>query len=138
MHERTGPRLSSAASCPSSDFTVVSTPSEALGHILEELRRSKLTDQSTHRMTELLVRFTIFLDKGLGLGSVEQISADHVSQFIRASISTPAGRQPPSVATMHLRRSALRLYFRTLRQLGVAVGDPTIDITLPPRSCLAV
>src|SRR5207302_9715474 len=39
---------------------------------------------------------------------------------------------------MHLRRSALRLYFRTLRQIGVAVGDPTQDLVLPPRSCLAV
>jgi integrase/recombinase XerC len=89
-------------------------------------------------MTELLVRFTIFLDKGLRLDSVEQISAGHVSQFIRASISTPTGRQSPSVATMHLRRSALRLYFRTLRQLGMAVGDPTQDLVVPPRSCLAV
>src|SRR5438270_4497131 len=125
MHERTGSRLSSAASCPSNHFTLVSTPPEALGHILEELRRSKLTDQSTHRMTELLVRFTIFLDKGLRVGSVERISAEHVSQFICAAISTPTGRQRPSVATMHLRRSALRLYFRTLRPIGLYDGDPT-------------
>jgi integrase/recombinase XerC len=39
---------------------------------------------------------------------------------------------------MHLRRSALRLYFRTLRQLGLCAGDPTIDLALRPRSCLAV
>jgi integrase/recombinase XerC len=121
-----------------SNPTLTVTPSDSLGRVLEELRRSKLTDQSTHRMTELLVRFTIFLDKGLRLGSVEQISAEQVSQFIRASISTPGGRQSPSVATMHLRRSALRLYLRTLRQLGAAVGDPTQDLALPPRSCLAV
>jgi integrase/recombinase XerC len=89
-------------------------------------------------MTELLVRFTIFLDKGLQLSSVEQISAEQVSQFVRAGISTPAGPQRPSVATMHLRRSALRLYFRTLRQLGLYDGDPTLDLPLPPRSCLAV
>src|ERR1700730_7610274 len=130
MHERTGPRLSNAASYPSNDFAVVSTPSEALGHILEELRRSRLTDQSTHRMTELLVRFTIFLDKGLRLHSVEDITAEHASRLVFAVISKPVGPQRPSVATMHLRRSALRLYFRTLRQIGVAVGDPTQDLVL--------
>jgi integrase/recombinase XerC len=39
---------------------------------------------------------------------------------------------------MHLRRSALRLYFRTLRQLGLFEGDPTLDLELPPRSSLAM
>jgi site-specific recombinase XerC len=57
---------------------------------------------------------------------------------LQAAISTPAGIQPPSVATMHLRRSALRLYFRTLRQLELFDGDPTLDLVLPARSCLAV
>lgn len=113
-------------------------PSVALGRVLNELHRSNLTDQSAHRMTELLVRFTIFLDKGLRLPSVDHISAVHAGQFIRASISTPGGPKQPAIATMHLRRSALRLYFQTLRQLGLLDGDPTMDVALPPRSCLAV
>src|ERR1700737_4821410 len=125
MNERTGTGRSSAAPAPSGWSTMTATPSGSLGRVLEELRRSKLTDQSTHRMTELLVRFTIFLDKGLRLSSVEQISAEQASKFVRAGISTPAGPQRPSVATMHLRRSALRLYFRELRQLGLYDGDPT-------------
>ena|GEM_PF-7026378 len=37
---------------------------------------------------------------------------------------------------MHLRRSALRLYFRTARQLGLCSGDPTLDLMLPARSSL--
>src|SRR4030081_2591241 len=105
MNERTGTRRSSAAPTPSGCSTMTTTPSESLGSVLEELRRSRLPDQSTHRMTELLVRFTIFLNRGLRLGSVKQISADHVNQFIRAGISTPTGRHCPGVATMHLRRS---------------------------------
>ena len=119
-------------------YTVGLSPSHALGRALADLRRSKLTDQSAHRMTELLVRFTIFLDKGLRLRDIEQITAEHVRHFIVASISKPSGPERPSVATMHLRRSALRLYFRTLRQSGVEIGDPTQDLVLPPRSCLAV
>ena len=137
MNKGTGAPSARANVCPRVSSGTAS-PADALGQVLEELRRSKLTDQSTHRMAELLVRFTIFLDKGLRLDSVEQISVDHVGQFIRASISTPAGPRRPATATMHLRRSALRLYFQTLRQLGLGEGDPTIDLRLPPRSCLAV
>jgi site-specific recombinase XerD len=136
MHQRTGARGPGATRSAASNLGL--TPSEVLGRVLEELRRSKLADQSTHRMTELLVRFTIFLDKGLRLSSVDQISAEHADQFIRASIATPAGPRRPATATMHLRRSALRLYFQTLRQLGIIDGDPTIHVVLPPRSCLAV
>jgi integrase/recombinase XerC len=39
---------------------------------------------------------------------------------------------------MHLRRSALRLYFRTARQLGLCSGDPTLDLVLPARSSLHI
>src|SRR4051794_30441362 len=37
---------------------------------------------------------------------------------------------------MHVRRSAVRLLFRTGRQLGLCTSDPTVDIVLPPRSSL--
>jgi len=43
----------------------------------------------------------------------------------------------PSTALVHLRRSALRLLFRALRQEAAAVGDPTLDLKLPPRSQLS-
>jgi len=109
-----------------------------LGLVLKELRGAKLTDQSTNRMVELLVRFTIFLEKGHRLQRVGSISQQHIRGFVFAGIPTRSGTQHPSVATMHLRRSALRLYFRTLRQLGLFEGDPTLDLELPPRSCLAM
>src|SRR5260370_29837026 len=114
MHEPTGALRSSAVvefGTTTQPVAGVTAPSEALGHVLGELRRSKLTDQSTHRMTELLVRFTIFLDKGLGLGSVKDVTPEHASRFVFSGISNTVGPQRPSVATMHLRRSALRLYF---------------------------
>src|SRR5205823_10566089 len=59
-------------------------------------------------------------------------------RFVLGGISKPVGAERPRVATMHLRRSAHRVYFRTLRQIGMAVGDPPQDLVLPPRSCLAV
>ena len=42
----------------------------------------------------------------------------------------------PSVATSHLRRSAVRMLFRALREHGVVDHDPTLDVLLPPRSSL--
>jgi integrase/recombinase XerC len=35
---------------------------------------------------------------------------------------------------MRLRRSTLRLLFRTARDLGLAEGDPTMDVVLPSRT----
>ena len=98
------------------------SPSDGLGRVLKELQQAKLTDQSTQRMAELLVCFTIFAEKGLRLRQVRQVSPEHARAFVFAAITTTAGTQRPSVATMHLRRSALRLYFRTLRQLGLFEG----------------
>ncbi|MDQ4144015.1 MAG: hypothetical protein M3198_09785, partial [Actinomycetota bacterium] len=40
--------------------------------------------------------------------------------------------------TMHLRRSAVRLFFRLARELNLHDGDPTLDVKLPPRSSLGL
>jgi len=114
-------------------------PSAALGMVLKELRATGLADQTTQRMAEILARFTIYVEKGHGLRSVKEIAEEHVEGFVFASVIARADRsRRPSVATMHLRRSALRLYFRMLREMKLFVGDPTVDLGLPPRSCLAV
>src|SRR6478672_4427734 len=104
MIKRTGTRVPSVDAAASGEVSVDhgdASPSKALGRVLDELRHSKLTDQSTHRMTELSARSVRVLPR----------------------------------CTFGARRSALRLYFRTLRQLAVAVGDPTQDLVLPARSC---
>src|SRR5437588_12470916 len=98
MIKRTGMRVPSVDAAASGEVSLVhgdASPSLALGRVLEELRRSRLTDQSTHRMTDLLVRFTIFLEKGLRLGSLEDITAEHASRFVVAGISKPVGPQRP-------------------------------------------
>ena len=41
-----------------------------------------------------------------------------------------------AVATMHVRRSVLRLFFRTACDLGLTFNDPTRELPLPPRSPL--
>ena len=51
--------------------------------------------------------------------------------FVRARTSMES---QPGTATMHNRRTSLRLLFRTARRLGLAGGDPTLDLVLPPRA----
>jgi integrase/recombinase XerC len=62
---------------------------------------------------------------------VTEITSRDCRAFITAHTTTG---QPPEVSTMHARRTALRMLFRTLRDLGYPVGDPTLDLTLPARS----
>ena len=113
-------------------------PCSVLGLVLKELKRTELTDQSVQRMAEIIARFTLYIDKGYGLRSAAEITQVHVEKFVFASSLIGSQRRRPSVATMHLRRSALRLYFRTARQLDLCTGDPTLDLVLPPRSSLHI
>ncbi len=54
--------------------------------------------------------------------------------FINSRTSNAAA---PATSTLHLRRSALRAGFSTLRHIGLATVDPTRGILLPARSQLA-
>jgi integrase/recombinase XerC len=80
----------------------------------------------------LFERFGTFLTRAWAVADLADVSADHVQAFVRSASADTV--QPPSVATMQLRRSALRLLFRTARELGLVSGDPTLDLTLPSRT----
>lgn len=82
------------------------------------------------RVTDLIRGFANYLAAS-GVGSTDDISEANASAFVR---SLTRGKTEPSLATMHLRRTALRIYFREAKALGVLSVDPTTSITLPPRS----
>ena len=128
-----GNLLAAPTSSPHPEYP---SPCAVLGLVLKEIKQAGLSDQSVQKMAELMARFTIYVDKGHGLRSVTEIAEDHVEGFVFAQRGVSSKRRRPSVATMHLRRSALRLYFRTARQLGLCSGDPTLDLVLPARSSL--
>lgn len=66
-------------------------------------------------------RFAKYCSVGLGLETVDQVTPEVVRAFVRA----PSARNtPPSVATMHGRRTAVRLAFRILIQFGLHPSDP--------------
>ena len=93
---------------------------------------SELSMQSTARMVELADRFVGFARRGYNCETLVDVDAGVVAGFVSASGTTGL----PAVATQHLRRTAVRLLFRTARQLGLADGDPTLDLVLAPRSSL--
>ena len=93
---------------------------------------NELSAQSMGRMVELAGRLVSFASRSYDCATLGDVDAGVVAGFVSASGTTG----PPAVATQHLRRTAVRLLFRTARQLGLVDGDPTLDLVLAPRSSL--
>ncbi len=104
-----------------------------VGELAAGLRSAgHLSEQSEHRLLEVMARFLTFVERAFA-ASLDEVTREQVARFISAP--SPDGR-PPSVATAHLRRSAVRLLFRVLRQHGIVDHDPTLDVVLPARTSL--
>lgn len=65
-----------------------------------------------------------------GVSGIRGISTDVAAGFIHSRLDSGLAATP---ATMHDRRSSLRLVFGVARELGLIDGDPTLDLRLPPR-----
>ena len=66
-----------------------------------------------------------------GVTEPGQITAVHCQGFVEAK--TRVG-QAPELTTRHARRTALRMLFRSLREMGHDIGDPSLDLRLPART----
>ena len=103
---------------------------------LARLVRRHLADQapmapvSRIRVSDLIDGFADLLP-ALGVAKVAGIKTAHADAFVRSL--TKSGSEP-SLATMHLRRSALRIFFREAKALGIVDSDPSADIVLPKRT----
>ena len=103
---------------------------EELGWVLLRWEVSAThSTQTLVRMTETVQRFTRRLS-ATGIRSFTRVTPGHAAAFVRAPL--PDGSLP-EIHTQHARRTALRVLFRTLRALDVPLGDPTLDLVLPPR-----
>ena len=87
-------------------------------------------DSTVARMSEVAARFA---RRVAARSSITEVSPDDCEAFVYAA--TRDGRQP-SLATLHFRRTTLRALYRSWRQLGLEVADPTLDLRLPPKSVL--
>ncbi len=88
---------------------------------------------SFERLSVLMVRFAEYLTRAYGTSLAADVRPEHVRAFLEAN--TQSGCQP-AVATMHVRRSAIRLMYREAARLGAVKSDPTRDLPLPPRAYL--
>lgn len=90
---------------------------------------SAMTAQTRLRVEEIVSRYTAW-SRASGLSSFGDVTPQQARAFVLAP--TREGT-PPVIATRQGRRTALRLLYRTLRVLGRHVGDPTLDLHLPPK-----
>ncbi len=78
----------------------------------------------------ILDGFVGFCATGFGIVDLADVTPAMAEHFVQA----PArDGMEPSLQLRHLRRTALRLVFRSARSAGWPVGDPTLDLMLPPR-----
>jgi integrase/recombinase XerC len=91
-----------------------------------------LAEGSTERLERLLRAFDGYL-RAQGVDCLAEVQSGHAAGFVTAP--SPSG-EVASLGTRHFRRSGVRLLFRIARDLGLAEGDPTLDLDLPPRSGL--
>lgn len=102
--------------------------------VRSKLRESDvLTGQSARRFDEVAGRFESLMVRGFDIELIGDVTFSHVEAFVKAK----AGSSEPATATMHMRRTALRMLFRIARNNFGLVGDPTLDLKLSPRSVLS-
>lgn len=93
----------------------------------------EFTEQTRLRASETVERF---VRRAARLGALKpsDVTIAMCAGFVAAP--TSQGR-PPEVTTQHARRTAVRMFFRTARELGADVADPTLDLSLTPRTTTA-
>jgi hypothetical protein len=102
-----------------------------LAQCRQEAELSDLSPSTLRRIWPLMERFVAFVIATVSAKSLDEVHPDVVAAFLSARLIS--GR-PPTLATMHDRRTTIRLLFRLARRVGLVTGDPTLDVELPPRS----
>lgn len=107
--------------------------SELVSVVAATMTAEQFSAQSTARLVDLMRRFSGFADRGSGITGARDVTQAVVEGFVHAR---SADGSLPAVATMHIRRAAVRVLFAEGRRLGLVWGDPTLDVRLPPRTSL--
>ena len=88
-----------------------------------------LTPQSLCRFVDLIEQFGSYVHRAHLVRRLEDVTPVMASDFI----DSPCAGGPASASVRHFRRTAVRTLYRVGRDLGLAEGDPTLDLALPPR-----
>jgi integrase/recombinase XerC len=105
----------------------------AINRAAEQLPRLGLSVQTARAMWKAWHRFGRFASAGSSSCGPAAVPSATATAFVQARQDDGS---IPSVAAMHWRRSAVRLLYRVWREVGLAEGDPTLDLHLPKRSSL--
>lgn len=104
------------------------SPTDAVDRL--RVRKGDEFDLSGPGLSRFFDGLAVHLERASNVGDVRGVRREHVYAWVVAPL--PDGSRP-SLATMHLRRSAARFAFRTLRELGLVGHDPTVDLVLDKR-----
>ncbi len=88
-----------------------------------------LAPQSLDRFADLIRRFGRFIAFTCDVEDLRSVTPSMTAAFVRS----PSSDGDPTSSVLHLRRTAVRICFRVARDLGLADGDPTLDLELPAR-----
>jgi integrase len=91
---------------------------------------SELAPTTLAEFADVLGRFVLFMERGLGITDVSAIGEVEVRAFVG---SRRADGAKPSLSLMHNRRTVCRYLFRTGRALGLCTFDAAAAVGLPPR-----
>ena len=109
------------------------TLAELVERVGAELADGSFSAESAGRLRALMNRFVAFATQGLRVRIASDVTGEVVERFVRARLVDGSA---PAIATLHIRRAAVRLLFAEGRRLGLVDHDPTMDLHLPPRSSL--
>lgn len=104
---------------------VASSVGAATARLAEE---GVLAPQSLLRFVELIEQFGRHLERRR-VESLSEITPAVAADFIDSTCANGEA----TLSVRHFRRTAVRMLFRVARDLGLADGDPTLDLQLPPR-----
>lgn len=105
--------------------------SAEIDECLLALAREATPVQTVTRAAPVMRRFSDFVGASSKLERLADVTPEVAMQFIHSRLE--CGLQP-SLATQHERRATVRLLFRVARRVGIAIGDPTLDLKLPVRA----
>ena len=110
-------------------FTGQVAPRVAVARVIGDLReQGALAPETIRNWTHVMGQFAQFLELGHGIRTLEAVDPG----IVRAFLTAPSGDGAlPNPSVQHLRRCAVRCFYRTARQLGLATGDPTLDVEVP-------
>ncbi|WP_335940243.1 hypothetical protein [Streptomyces sp. PTD5-9] len=92
-----------------------------------------MSEQTVEKFIQLTDRFIRYA-KAQDTLALADVDAGLTGAFITARGRSRRGKVAvAAISTMRLRRSVLRTFFRTARQLLLTDADPTLDIALPGR-----